>query len=278
MGAAPVRPRLRMKLSSAVGDTPVIFRDRRLRDAQAEQLPDLVLPARAPRRRAGAGRRAGAPPSPRSRAGRHDAGADAGGGSGGRLADRRQERPRNRGQLHTANARPRLIVARTARWKGGLPAQQPSGRRSATAGTCASSRPPAARYALDGFTGVAPIVFGPRTDAAGLTGRTWRTTGHHCDEGAARARHRCLTCRPSAGALARWPPARAAEAGYAISFSFLSGRIFTEVLAGLAFTSIVSPGRNGFGTFFRALCAGFCTTLIFIRPGIVHAPTAPFWT
>ncbi len=39
---------------------------------------------------------------------------------------------------------------------------------------------------------------------------------------------------------------------YAISFSFLSGSTFTEVLAGLAFTSIVSPGRNGFGTFFRA--------------------------
>ena len=65
---------------------------------------------------------------------------------------------------------------------------------------------------------------------------------------------------------------------YAMSFSFLSGRTFTEVLAGLAFTSIVSPGRNGFGTFFRALCAGFFTTVIFIRPGIVQAPTAPFWT
>ena len=47
-----------------------------------------------------------------------------------------------------------------------------------------------------------------------------------------------------------------------MSFSFLSGRTFTEVLAGLAFTSIVSPGRNGFGTFFRALCAGFFMTLI----------------
>ena len=47
-----------------------------------------------------------------------------------------------------------------------------------------------------------------------------------------------------------------------MSFSFLSGRTFTEVLAGLACTSIVSPGRNGFGTFFRALCAGFFTTLI----------------
>ena len=65
---------------------------------------------------------------------------------------------------------------------------------------------------------------------------------------------------------------------YAMSFSFLSGRTFTEVLAGLAFTSIVSPGRNGFRTFFRALCAGFFMTLIFIRPGIVQAPTAPFWT
>ena len=61
-----------------------------------------------------------------------------------------------------------------------------------------------------------------------------------------------------------------------MSFSFLSGRTFTELLAGFAFTSIVSPGRNGFGTFFRALCEGFFTTLIFIRPGIVQAPTAPF--
>ena len=47
-----------------------------------------------------------------------------------------------------------------------------------------------------------------------------------------------------------------------MSFSFLSGRTFTELLAGFAFTSIVSPGRNGFGTFFRALCEGFFTTLI----------------
>ena len=46
----------------------------------------------------------------------------------------------------------------------------------------------------------------------------------------------------------------------------------------LAFTSVVSPGLNGFGTFFRALCAGFFTTLIFIRPRIVQAPTAPFRT
>ena len=89
----------------------------------------------------------------------------------------------------------------------------------------------------------------------------------------------------------RWLPAPSATAPtsparwrrrppdvYAMSFSFLSGRTFTDALAGLAFTSIVSPGRNGFGTFFRALCAGFFTTLIFIRPGIVQAPTAPFWT
>ena len=31
---------------------------------------------------------------------------------------------------------------------------------------------------------------------------------------------------------------------YAMSFSFLSGRTFRELLAGLAFTSIVSPGRK----------------------------------
>ena len=79
---------------------------------------------------------------------------------------------------------------------------------------------------------------------------------------------------PVAARAERHSPADA----YAMSFSFLSGRTFTEVLAGLACTSIVSPGRNGFGTFFRALCAGFFMTLIFIRPGIVQAPTAPFWT
>ncbi len=39
---------------------------------------------------------------------------------------------------------------------------------------------------------------------------------------------------------ARWRR-RPADA-YAMSFSFLSGRTFTDALAGLAFTSIVSPG------------------------------------
>ena len=33
-----------------------------------------------------------------------------------------------------------------------------------------------------------------------------------------------------------------------MSFSALRGTTFTRVLAGLAFTSINSPGRNGFGT------------------------------
>ena len=82
------------------------------------------------------------------------------------------------------------------------------------------------------------------------------------------------------GVPPRWLPAprHSPADAYAMSFSFLSGRTFTEVLAGLACTSIVSPGRNGFSTFFRALCAGFFMTLIFIRPGIVQAPTAPFWT
>ena len=54
---------------------------------------------------------------------------------------------------------------------------------------------------------------------------------------------------PVAARAERHSPADA----YAMSFSFLSGRTFTDALAGLAFTSIVSPGRNGFGTFFRAL-------------------------
>ena len=38
----------------------------------------------------------------------------------------------------------------------------------------------------------------------------------------------------------------------AISFSFFNGNTFTLVLAGLAATSIVSPGRKGFGTPFFA--------------------------
>ena len=63
-----------------------------------------------------------------------------------------------------------------------------------------------------------------------------------------------------------------------MSFSFFSGRILTRVDAGLAATSMSSPGRNGFGTFFRAFCAGFRTVLIFIRPGTVQIPTAPLAT
>ena len=63
---------------------------------------------------------------------------------------------------------------------------------------------------------------------------------------------------------------------YAMSFSFLRARIFTRLLAGLAFISMSSPGRNGFGTFFLALWAGFLTVLIFINPGKVQYPTEPF--
>src|SRR5690606_7202899 len=51
----------------------------------------------------------------------------------------------------------------------------------------------------------------------------------------------------------------------AMSFSFFSGSTFTLVLAGLAATSIVSPGRKGLGTPLRAFCAGFFTVLIFSR-------------
>ena len=71
------------------------------------------------------------------------------------------------------------------------------------------------------------------------------------------ARPRRVRRRRPSGAAAHptGPPPRRTGATtrtadtYAMSFSFLSGRTFTEVLAGLAFTSIVSPGRNGFGTF-----------------------------
>ena len=55
-----------------------------------------------------------------------------------------------------------------------------------------------------------------------------------------------------------------------------NGVIFTAVLAGLAATSIVSPGLKGLGTPFLAFLAGFLTDLIFIRPGIVNSPAAPF--
>ena len=57
-----------------------------------------------------------------------------------------------------------------------------------------------------------------------------------------------------------------------MSFSALRGTTFTRVLAGLAFTSINSPGRNGFGTPFFAFWAGFFTVLIFINPGTVQCP------
>ena len=64
----------------------------------------------------------------------------------------------------------------------------------------------------------------------------------------------------------------------------LSGHAtFTAVLAGLAFTSIVSPGRNGCGTFFWALCAGFLHDLDLPipaprrhrRPAASSAPVRP---
>ena len=48
-----------------------------------------------------------------------------------------------------------------------------------------------------------------------------------------------------------------------MSLSFFRGVIRTRTEAGLAATSMVSPGRNGLGTFFWALRAGFLTVLIF---------------
>ena len=42
-----------------------------------------------------------------------------------------------------------------------------------------------------------------------------------------------------------------------MSFSFFRARTLTTFLAGLAATSIISPGLNGFGTFFLAGWAGF---------------------
>ena len=63
---------------------------------------------------------------------------------------------------------------------------------------------------------------------------------------------------------------------YAMSFSFLSGRTFTELLAGFAFTSIVSPGRNGFGTFFRALLRGLLHDLDLHQAGYRASADSPF--
>src|SRR5882757_9206154 len=60
-----------------------------------------------------------------------------------------------------------------------------------------------------------------------------------------------------------------------MSFSFFSARTLTPFFAGFAATSIISPGLNGFGTFFLAGWAGLCWTTILQRPGSVKAP-APF--
>src|SRR5690349_24755072 len=60
-----------------------------------------------------------------------------------------------------------------------------------------------------------------------------------------------------------------------MSFSFFSARTLTMFFAGLAATSIISPGLKGFGTFFLAGWAGLCWTTILQRPGIVKA-CAPF--
>lgn len=51
-----------------------------------------------------------------------------------------------------------------------------------------------------------------------------------------------------------------------MSFNFFSGRILTTFFAGLAATSINSPGRKGFGTFLRAGRAGLCWTTTLHRP------------
>src|SRR5262245_30258864 len=54
-----------------------------------------------------------------------------------------------------------------------------------------------------------------------------------------------------------------------MSLSFLRARTFTTFLAGLAATSISSPGLNGLGTPLRAGWAGLCWTTILHRPGSV---------
>ena len=62
----------------------------------------------------------------------------------------------------------------------------------------------------------------------------------------------------------------------AMSLSFVSGMTRTFTLFGRATTSMVSPGRKGFGTFFYALRAGTFTVLTLSKPGNVKLPTARF--
>src|SRR5262245_20846250 len=60
-----------------------------------------------------------------------------------------------------------------------------------------------------------------------------------------------------------------------MALRFFRARTLTTFLAGLAATSISSPGLNGFGTPLRAGWAGFLITTILHRPGIWNAPV-PF--
>ena len=59
---------------------------------------------------------------------------------------------------------------------------------------------------------------------------------------------------------------------YAMSLRFFKARTLIFVLAGLAATSINSPGLKGLGTPLRAGRAGTFFFSILIRPGIEKAP------
>ena len=58
-----------------------------------------------------------------------------------------------------------------------------------------------------------------------------------------------------------------------MSLRALSGSTLTTLRAGFAATSMNSPGRKGFGTFLRALVAGFLLTLTLSKPGSLNSPT-----
>src|SRR6056300_1399552 len=79
------------------------------------------------------------------------------------------------------------------------------------------------------------------------------------------------------GCTRRAGAARGLASYWAMSLSFFRGVIRTRTEAGLAATSMVSPGLKGLGTPFLARCAGFFTVLIFSRPGRANSPTARFF-
>src|SRR5262245_1766100 len=76
--------------------------------------------------------------------------------------------------------------------------------------------------------------------------------------------------------LGPWEAAGPRRAAYLLmSFSPFSTTGLTFTLAGFAFTSIISPGLNGFG-FRPAFVAGFFTSFSLTRPGITNS-LGPFF-